>query len=442
MSVTRSDRTPPDTSSASARLRIMLAGAPLDNDNRGVEALGTSVVARLAGSEAAGLVSVLDDGWGVRSDERWAGRSPRVERVGVRNSRRWHRRESWARIRFDQALGGLRNPFLDRLSRADAVLDLSGGDSFTDLYGRQRLETICAPKDAALRGARPLVLLPQTFGPFTTTEGRRRAEPLVRAAALAYARDSWSYEQLLDLAGEDADRDRVRLGVDVAFGLRTRQPGAPVVDRFEDLAGEVVVGVNASGLLRDELAGGRFKLAGGYIDTMTSMVKRLISAGAFVVLVSHVHGEPPGENDSAAFDYLESALDPAERRRTWRLDPTLRAEELKWCIARMDWFTGSRMHATIAALGSGVPAFGYAYSDKARGVFGTCGTADQVADAREVAGDDAVALAMESFAAREAVRKRLAAHVPAVVGRATEQLDEVLSAVATWRDTGTSGVVA
>src|SRR5690606_25837442 len=110
--------------------RLVVAGAPLDNDNRGVEALGTSVVGYLAGAPTVRRVSVLDDGWGIRPDATGTGR---VERVGVRNSRRWHRRESWARVRFDQALGGLGNPVVGRFTEADAVADLSGGDSFTDL---------------------------------------------------------------------------------------------------------------------------------------------------------------------------------------------------------------------------------------------------------------------------------------------------------------------
>lgn len=424
---------------APRRTRLVVAGAPLDNDNRGVEALGTSVVSHLASATSVTGVTVLDDGWGVRPDTSWTG-TVHVDRVGVRNSRRWHRRESWARIRVDQALGGLGNPFATRLAGSDALLDLSGGDSFTDLYGPRRLATICAPKEAALRAARPLVLLPQTFGPFTTPEGRRRAERLVRGSALAYARDAWSHEQLLGLAGPSADTTRLRQGVDVAFGLRAREPDPRTVARFAALAGELVVGVNVSGLLRHEDVGGRFGLAGPYLSTMTELVRSLVRRGAVVVLVSHVDGGDPAERDAAAHAQVEAALGPSERERVWRLAPTLRAAELKWCIGQLEWFAGSRMHATIAALSSAVPAFGYAYSDKARGVFGTCGMADHVADARAVAGADAVERALDSFAARAQARTVLRERVPAVVDRARGQLDEVLEAVSSWRDESPGGI--
>lgn len=430
--MTTHSTTSTNTRSSARGTRLVVAGAPLDNDNRGVEALGSSVVAHLASAASVETVSVLGDGWGVRPDSSWPG-DARVDRLGVRNSRRWHRRESWVRIRVDQALGGLGNPVVARFQDADAVLDISGGDSFTDLYGPRRLATICAPKEAAVRSGRPLVLLPQTFGPFTTTEGRRRAEDLVRRSALAYARDAWSYDQLRDLAGPGADGARLRQGVDVAFALRPREPEPSTVEQLEALTGETVVGVNVSGLLREDSARDRFGLAGSYLDTMTSLVRELVRAGAVVLLVSHVHGSSRSENDSAAHDAVEAALGAGERDRVQRLCPQLRAAELKWCIGRLDWFAGSRMHATIGALSSEVPAFGYAYSDKARGVFGTCAVADEVVDARAVAGQEAVELALASFARRDATRGVLRHRVPEVVARARGQLDEVLAAASSWR---------
>lgn len=413
-------------------LRLVLAGAPLDNDNRGVEALGRSVVDHLQGTGAVARLSLLDGGWGVRPG------GEGIERVGVRNSRRVHRRESWTRIRFDQALGGLGNPVARRLRDADALLDISGGDSFTDLYGPQRLTTVCAPKEAAIRARRPLVLLPQTYGPFRTDAGRRRAERIVRSATVAYSRDEWSHDQLLDLAGEAAERGSLRRGVDVAFALTPQEPDPVIATRLDELAAELVVGVNISGLLRTPAAQRRFDLAGDYLATMTALVRSLVSAGAVVLLVPHVHNavvsagedERLGENDATAIQTVVSGLTPTERSRTVLLPPELRAAQLKWCIARTAWFTGTRMHATIAALSSQVPTFGYAYSDKARGVFGTCGIADQTADARRAAGAEAVAMAMASFEARAEVGRTLRDHVPAVVDRAREQLDEVVGTVA------------
>lgn len=381
--------------------------------------------------EAPGArLSVLDDGWGTRHEDGARHPGTEVELVGVRQSRRWHRPESWAQVRVAQATVPSLNPVARRIREADAVLDLSAGDSFTDLYGPTRLRTVSLPKEAALRAGRPLVLLPQTYGPFTTAETRAKAGELVRAATLAYARDPWSHQQLLELAGPEADTSRLRGGVDVAFALEPRRPREEVATALEALGGEVVAGVNVSGLLLDAGAHARFGLAGNYLDTVTALVEALVDAGAHVLLVPHVHVPGGGgESDVNAIRAVRGRLDPARLSRTTVLSPDLDAAEVKWCIARADWFVGSRMHATIAALSTLTPVAAYAYSDKTRGVFETCGVAEHCVDAREESGTEAVQRLLEAFEARSETAAVLAEHATPTVARSREQLREILDHV-------------
>jgi colanic acid/amylovoran biosynthesis protein len=415
-------------------IQLCLAGAAIGNGNRGVEALGRSVLDVIDQDVPGSEVTVFDDGWGLSRDR--SGRYPSTDVLfaGVRLSRRWHRPESWAQIRVAQALGGLTNPVARRIAAADAVLDISGGDSFTDIYGPTRLSSISAPKEAALRAGRPLVLLPQTYGPYSTAKGRAVAERLVRSAALAYARDEWSYGQLLALAGPHADRTRLHSGVDVAFALQPRRPAAEVADRIEEVACHVTAGVNASGLLRSEEDRARFGLASDYVDTITAVTRGLLDRGAHVVFVPHVHvpgGQ--GESDIRTVEAVRDRLSDSERSRTTVVPSTLDAAELKWCISRLDWFVGSRMHSTIGALSTGVPAFGYAYSEKTAGVFETCGVGDHVGDARKLSGPDAVEAMSTSFENRVATKNRLAVSVPPVIDRARGQIRDIVAAVDEWR---------
>lgn len=415
-------------------LRLVLAGASLGTGNRGVEALARSVVDSIGGHRADAALTVLDDGWGVR-------RAPdlglNASLAGVRWSRRVHRPESWARIRLAQALGSSRNPVAARIATADALLDLSGGDSFTDLYGPARLAAVSAPKHAAIRAGRPLVLLPQTYGPFATTRGRRDAERIVRSASLAFARDPHSHEVLVDLAGADADHTRLRQGVDVAFALRPRRPAEDVAAQVLEWTAGPVVGVNVSGLLLGSDARETFALAGDYLATVTDLVRRLLEAGSLVVFVPHVYSPGGcGESDIVAIRQVRDRLEPAERARTRVVPPELGPSELKWCISQVDWFVGSRMHATIAALSTATPVAAYAYSGKTVGVFDTCGVRDHVVDARRVAGGEAVEVLMGSFGARETTRTDLARSVPAVVRQSQEQVADLLAAVEGWREIG------
>src|SRR5690606_16748007 len=103
------------------------------------------------------------------------------------------------------------------IAKARAVLDVSGGDSFTDLYGPRRFEGIVLPKLAAIDAGVPLVLLPQTYGPFNTRRCRRIAERVARRSATAWARDERSFAALRELLGNEYDAKRHRSGVDVAF---------------------------------------------------------------------------------------------------------------------------------------------------------------------------------------------------------------------------------
>lgn len=426
-------------------LNLVLAGAPLDTGNRGVEALGRSVLDAIDGCEgtrrrSGSYVALLDNGWGIRplGSERYS--EVRVERVGVRLSRRWHRPESWAQVHVAQLLGARLNPVARRIASADAVLDISGGDSFTDLYGPARLAAVSAPKRAAERAGTPLVLLPQTYGPFDTKQGRQRAGELIRGAALAYARDPLSHLRLLELAGRDADVSRCRQGVDVAFALRPRPaPMAPDVAEMLNRGGATVVGVNVSGLLVRDDAGERFGLIGDYLATMTTLAQQLIAAGAFVVFVPHVHhANGQGESDVIAITAVRDRLTPGQRERTVVLPPELDAAELKWCMSHLEWMVGSRMHSTIGALSQLVPTFGYAYSDKTAGVFETCEVGDEVVDARQVGGDEAVESMIAAFARRRATAATLARTVPPVVERSRDQLSAIVTAIESWR----GGVVA
>jgi colanic acid/amylovoran biosynthesis protein WcaK/AmsJ len=422
-------------------LSVVLAGAPLDTGNRGVEALGRSVVeaidlrAEASGCSGRDHLTVLDNGWGVRREGSGHYVNARVELVGVRLSRRWYRPESWTQVRVDQVFGSRLNPVARRIRQADALLDISGGDSFADLYGARRLASVSAPKEAALRADTPLVLLPQTYGPFDTAEGLRRANGLVRRSALAYARDPLSHRRLLELAGRDADTSRCRQGVDVAFALRPREPALPRRLRaLLDDESTVTAGVNVSGLLRPDSARERFRLAGDYLATMTTLTRALIANGAFVVFVPHVHVPGGhGESDVAAIQVLRNDLTTAEGERTVVLPPELGADELKWCMEHLNWMVGSRMHSTIGSLSRQIPTFGYAYSDKTAGVFETCGVRDEVADAREVAGEQAVELIVASFARRDRTAETLAKTIPAVVGQARGQLAEILDTVESWK---------
>lgn len=413
-------------------LAFSLFGVPGSQYNLGVGALRAATVGSVLAAEPDARVTVFDDGWGVRAGDAYVGGRPvPIELCGARHSRRFHRPESYQNMRISATFGGLRNPALVRIDRADAVLDVSGGDSFSDVYGPYRFRTVAWPKRLAVLRKRPLVLLPQTYGPFRDAKIRAEAAELVRRSSMAWARDPDSFAALRELAGADFDPARHREGVDVAFALETRPPGEPGLAEFEAwMARESgpVVGINVSGLLLRHEAGAEFGLQGDLWGVVVGLCRRLLDeADVRIVLVPHVVVGFGPDDDVPATARLRSELSAQYGDRVTVAPSGLDAHQAKWVIARTDWFVGMRMHATIAALSTGVPSANIAYSMKARGVFATVGQEKHVADARTLGSDELLETVWQSWLSREQARLELAARTPEAIRQARAQMGEIIS---------------
>jgi polysaccharide pyruvyl transferase WcaK-like protein len=414
-------------------LRICLLGASTDTGNQGVSALCLATLRGVLERAPDAVITVFDHGFGTGDvGVTLDGQPRRYRRCGLRHSRRIYLKESMFRVGLAATLGGS-NPAADALREADAVLDITGGDSFTDLYGRARFRGGTAVKRLALKLSGGLVFLPQTFGPFREERTRREAESVVRAAAAAWARDEESFAVLRELAGPSFDPARHHVGVDVAFRLAAAEPpslAAPIPAWLAPGRDRPVAGFNVSGLVHNDPAAARrdYGLACDYRETVSAIVRTIAADGARVLLVPHVH-TPSGhfESDRDACEAVRAAM-PADLRDAVAVVPDLGAAEAKWVIARTDWSCATRMHAAIAALSSGVPGAALAYSVKTRGVFATCGQEDHVADLRRASTEAAIAAVVGSWRSREAARASLAARLPATLAAADRQMDEVVAA--------------
>jgi len=419
-------------------LKTCVFGASPGTGNQGVDALCWSTLNGLA---ERGCTDLHVFGFG-------AGTQPAViQRAGAATpfllhgfsvGRRVWRSNHLGRARLAAAAGLRRNALLRTVAGADLVVDVSGGDSFTDLYGSARFRETIAPKEIALRLGRQLVLLPQTYGPFQSVRSQSAARRVIGAATLAYARDPDSFLRLRELMGERFDPARHREGVDLAFGLEPREPGAlePGVARaLHDRGERPLIGLNVSGLIanRADEARTRFGLAGDYLALMRALVMELLdTTDACVLLTPHVHA-PSGhyESDLDACRALLRSLPLRHARaateRVAVVTDALDACELKWLIAKTDWFCGTRMHATIAALSSGVPTAALAYSLKTSGVFASCGMVDAVVDLRTHAAEAALERLLASWRQRARAAAVLAERLPDVRARAGRQLDEIIA---------------
>lgn len=414
--------------------RLCFFGALPDTGNLGVSALCYSVLGGLARYLPTADVTVFDHGRGVwRETAEFASGRFTFTRCGASHTRRYYRRESFWNIRVSGWLGGLGNPAACRLRDADVVLAINGGDSFTDLYGPRCFNAVTQAMRLTLEHDKPLVLLPQTYGPYRDPATRRIAAEIVRRAALAWARDIHSFETLRELAGSAFDPERHRCGVDVAFALERRRPQAPVpgvvVEWLSDDRSVPTIGFNVSGLVFNDpdAAANRYGLRADYGQVVIGFLRRVLKkTNCNVLLVPHVL-TPPGhyESDPGANLAVVQELGDLAAARVQVVPPRYDQSEVKWIISRCDWFCGTRMHATIAGLSSGVPTAAIAYSLKTQGVFETCGQGERVADPRELATEEVIEQLWSSFVAREAARATLAGALPRVLVQADAQAAEI-----------------
>jgi len=173
------------------------------------------------------------------------------------------------------------------LDSADVLLEGGWGDSFSDLYGRARFESLARHVDFAGRTGRPLILLPQTIGPFQADAVRGRAAAVLAGAHAVYARDPLSAACARELVPGLA----VGETIDVAFFMQA-VPRPPKRD------GRTRIGLNPSGLLwRGGYTGrNQFGLRAEYPGLVRGLLRRFRQrADAEVVLVGHdIHGPSAG----------------------------------------------------------------------------------------------------------------------------------------------------
>ncbi|MCA9296079.1 MAG: polysaccharide pyruvyl transferase family protein, partial [Phycisphaerales bacterium] len=360
------------------------------------------------------------------------------DRLGAKQSRRIWQRETYWNIRWSTRLGGLGNPVVDAVRAADAVLDVSGGDSFTDLYGARRFQSIILPKRLALQQDRPLVLLPQTFGPFRSPSSRLAAEELVRASSLAWARDPNSFDVLRELLGNAYDAHRHREGVDLAFMLRPTPPGEAALESIEPwlvAPWAQRVCINISGLLYndDDADRRQYGFRASYRDIIHRFIETMLrDTDVRLLLLPHVMHIGGGiEDDFTACTAVAKHFSREAADRITVAPAGLGPREAKWIIGEANWFCGTRMHSAIAALSSNVPTAAIAYSPKTLGVFATCGVAREVADPRHADLDAVLDLLLASYERRELTRIVLVERLTHVYQLAEEQLDLLLQSC--WR---------
>lgn len=276
-----------------------------------------------------------------------------------------------------------------KIRDCDIVLDTGLGDGFSDIYSNGKFLLQFFLKRIPEIHKCKMVLLPQTIGPYNNSLFRLLAKRVIKKAEVCFARDVLSFDYVGNLG---CKKNRI-LTTDMAMNLHFEK-------RECNMPKGLNVGLNISGLL---YMGGytrsnQFNLLYDYKIMIDKLVQSLLIKGYNIHLISHVYRNN-GEGDEFASKIIKEKY--GEIILAPQFDSPM---EAKAYISNLDFFIGSRMHSTIAAISSGVPVCPIGYSRKFNGLFETIEYKNYV-DATSESLDESVEKVMKLIENREKVAR-------------------------------------
>lgn len=273
-----------------------------------------------------------------------------------------------------------KNEFIQLYLKSDYILDISEGDSFSDIYGIKRFIQHSLPKIICINLSKNLILLPQTLGPYKKRATQLVAKNIIKKAKKVYARDNLSRNQFND---KDVNA-KIEYMYDLAFCMKPTNT-EKVKEIINLINSADIIGINISALLynggytQNNMFG--FKI--DYKELVNKIVLYLLNKGNKIILIPHVITDDfEVENDYKVCVEIYEKFSQEYKDKVFLLNGIEREDELKFAISNCKLFIGSRMHACIAAISTNVPTIPIAYSRKFIGIWKEIGLEKYVADPR------------------------------------------------------------
>lgn len=307
---------------------------------------------------------------------------------------------------------------LRELFKCDYILNVSAGDSFSDIYGDSNFYS----QNEINRLARLLnikyTFLPQTIGPFFSEGIKKAAITSLKGADRVLSRDKESTIYVNSLMPDKQVEDLI----DVAFCLPYKRMALnSVVDGLH-------IGINISQTLWNKPSDNKFNVSQSYPSLMREVIQGLLSRGYYVHIVPHV---VDADNNNSNEYYVSYTLWKEVSHPRLILAPFFTSPiEAKSYMSSLDMFIGARMHACIGAFSSGVPTLLLAYSRKFSGLFKETLGYNYIADmSSDVDSDRLLNLAEDMIVNRNEIRKQIQTIGETIVNQKLTHLFEVIGQI-------------
>lgn len=319
---------------------------------------------------------------------------------------------------------GDKRRLLQALKHADLVLSCGGGY----FYSYRRLlpgttfwqNVVHAYLAAALH--KPLIFLPQSFGPFASPLACRGIHHLLERASVLqiFAREEFSYRLLRGMLGQ-ATQAKIKLCPDMAFYLAADESYSTDHDEAPEPAQPTLV-MNlrrwAFPEARDP-ASRREDYMQAMVEAAHHFVQRYRGQ---VVVVPQALGPDPAEDDRAICqEFCQRVRNgPSVARAVdYREPETGSLGAYLALLARARLLVGTRLHSCILALLSGVPAVSVGYQYKSQGTLDLLGLGSLNLDINNLSSERLLALIEATMDGHHEVRGEIRQRVR----QACQQID-------------------
>lgn len=381
-------------------------------ENRGVEALGKSIVEGIIRNFADPKITVLtnepelarrampqscvtfvpDDAFGPRN-------GVPAHKLILPRIRRYLRR----------SVMGRKRPVERAFEAADIVL-VSGGDVFSSTYGTADRHLWQLEYPIAL--GKPVLFFAQSIGLFETKAEERSFASRGKRCFFT-VREEISQKYLTEQLG--VSKDRVQLTADPAFLLKLGDESL--------LARHGLEGRFACAVVSRGISGFKKLSHEDHVEAWVAAVQVLLERTHKVALIPHVQpSATPNEND--LFLAREVKLRLGDDPRVVILDDSsFGSSDFKVALAASEFVVAERTHGAIGAMSMGVPTLSIGYSIKAEGILRQL-IRDESLFAKTLVPVDrftptnAGRIVAEAWEIREAFAQELAVNLPAAKAKA------------------------
>jgi len=326
-----------------------------------------------------------------------------------------------------QGLSSVNSNSRGRYMDLDGVIDVSGF-ALGDDWGIKNSQYYHYHNSIFESFGKPVVFLPQAWGPFTNQTMRQLCAAAINLSEYAYARDKRSYQYISELEG--VDRQKIGLAPDIAYQFEGASPSqATDVLKQNGLISDPgqMVGImpNMQVYVRTEGTGAENR----YVQLLIGIAKYFMTKkDCSVVLIPHQVQpieNPDAPDDRFLCDLITAALDNAHN--VVALREYYSSEVLKAVIGQMALVIGSRYHGIIAALSQMIPTVVLGWSHKYFELLSDVGIEEYIADYKNLNSDDIFALVEKAWERRREISGSLARKVPAQVHLSARALDQAVS---------------